>query len=105
MKNHTWELVPPPDSNNVVGSRWIFKVKRTGDGSVERYKARLVAQGYSQCEGVDYQKIFLPVVRYTSVRSLVAVANICDREVHHTDVKTAFLQGELNEDIYMKQNI
>ena len=62
LKNHTWDLVPPPDGKNVVGSRWIFKVKRTADGSVEWYKARPVAQGCSQCEGVDYQEIFSPVV-------------------------------------------
>ena len=73
----------------------VIQSKRTADGSVERYKARLVAQGYSQCEGVDYQEIFSPVVRYTSIRSLLAVANICDWEVHQTDVRTAFLQGEL----------
>ena len=103
LSNHTWDLVPLPEGKNVVGSRWVFKVKRNADGSVERFKARLVAQGYSQSQGVDYQEVFSPVVRYSSIRSLLAVANICDWEVHQMDVKTAFLQGDLDKEIYMKQ--
>jgi hypothetical protein len=82
MKNDTWELIPPPKGKNIVGSRWVFKVKHTvADGSVERFMARLVAQGYSQSQGVDYQEIFSPVVRCSSIRSLLAVANICDWEL------------------------
>ena len=103
LSNHTWDLVSLPAGKNVVGSRWVFKVKRNADGTVERFKARLVAQGYSQSQGVDYQEVFSPVVRYNSIRSLLAVANICDWEVHQMDVKTAFLQGDLDEEIYMKQ--
>ena len=103
ISNHTWDLVPLPKGKNVVGSRWVFKVKCGADGSVERFKARLVAQGYSQSLGVDYQEVFSPVVRYSSIRSLLAVANIRDWEIHQMDVKTAFLQGDLDEEIYMKQ--
>jgi hypothetical protein len=62
IENDTWELVPLPEGKNIVGSRWVFKVKRDANGSVQRYKARLVAQGYSQAEGVDYQEVFSPVV-------------------------------------------
>ena len=78
MNNQTWELVSPPENKNIVGSRWVFKVKHAADGTVERFKARLVAQEYSQSQGVDYQEIFSPVVRYSSIRSLLAVANICN---------------------------
>jgi hypothetical protein len=103
IDNHTWDLVPPPEGKNVVGSRWVFKIKRNADGSVQRYKARLVAQGYSQSQGIDYQDVFSPVTRYNLIRSLLAVANVCDWEVHQMDVKTAFLQGDLEDEIYMKQ--
>ena len=70
-----------------VGSRWVFQVKRDGNGSVERFKVYLVAQGYSQAEGVDYDEVFSPVVRNTSARSLLAIANGLDLEVHQMDVK------------------
>ena len=103
MENNTWDLVPPPENKNVIGSKWVYKVKRNADGSVERFKARLVAQGYSQSQGIDYEEVFAPVARYNSIRSLLAVANICDWEIHQMDVKTAFLQGELEEEIYLKQ--
>ena len=67
ISNCTWELVPPPKGKNIVGSRWVFKVKHNANGTVERFKARVVAQGYSQSHGVDYQEIFSPVVRNTSI--------------------------------------
>ena len=103
LSNDTWDLVPLPEGKNVVGSCWVFKLKHNSDGSVERYKACLVAQGYSQSEGVDYQEVFSPVVRYSIIRSLLAVANIYDWEIHQMDVKTAFLHGDLEEEIYMRQ--
>ena len=103
MENETWELVPPPEGQNVVGSRWVMKVKRNEDGSVDRYKARLVAQGYSQTKGTDYDEVFSPVARHTSLRTLLALANAHNLEVHQMDVKTAFLNGEIDCDIYMSQ--
>ena len=103
MENETWELVPPEENQNVVGSRWVYKVKRNEDGSVDRFKARLVAQGYTQTRGTDYEEVFSPVAKHTSLRTLLALANEHDLEVHQMDVKTAFLNGELDYDIYMSQ--
>ena len=105
FKNDTWDLVPPPEGKNIVGSRWVLNVKRDENGSVNRFKARLVAQGYSQVKGVDYDEVFSPVARNTSVRSLLALANARhDLEIHQMDVKTAFLNGSLDCEIYMSQS-
>ena len=90
LENDTWELVPPCDDQNVVGSRWVLKVKRKEDGSIDRFKARVVAQGYSQTKGEDYDEVFSPVARHTSLRTLLALANEYDLEVHQMDVRTAF---------------
>ena len=105
ISNHTWELVSPPSNKNIVGNRWIFKVKRNSDGTVDRFKARLVAQGYSQTEGIDYDEVFSPVARYTSIRSLLALATVKDWHVHQMDVKTAFLQGSIDTEIFMEQPV
>ena len=80
-----------------------MKIKRNGYGSKDRFKARFVAQGYSQVRGVDYEVVFSPVARYTSVRSLLALANAQDLEIHQMNVKTAFLNGSLDCEIYMSQ--
>ena len=96
LMNDTWDPVPPPEGKNIVGSCWILKVKHDKNGSVDHFKARLVAQGYSQVRGVDYDKVFSPVSRNTSVISLLALANAHDLEIHQMDVKTAFLNGSLD---------
>ena len=103
LTNNTWELVPRPSDQNVIGCRWVYKVKRRGDGSIDRYKARLVARGYSQTEGVDYEEVFAPVARATTIRTLLSLANSYNLEVHQMDVKTAFLHGVLDCDLYMEQ--
>ena len=103
IENDTWELVPMPEGKNIVGNKWVFKVKRDENGDVQRYKARLVAQGYSQTEGVDYNEVYSPVVRNTTIRSLLALSNAKNWEVHQMDVRTAFLQGNLEEEVYMRQ--
>ena len=103
INNETWELVPPPLDANIVGSKWVLKVKRDANGNINQYKARLVAQGYSQEKGVDYDEVFSPVARNKSVRSLLALANAHDLEIHQMDVKTAFLNGSLDCEIYMSQ--
>ena len=102
-KNNTWELVKRPKEKNVIICKWVFKVKHKANGSVDRYKARLVAQGYSQEEGEDYDDTFVPVARYSSIRSILAVANQLNLEVHQRDVKTAYLNGDSEHEIYMEQ--
>jgi hypothetical protein len=101
ISNETWELVPPPEGCNVIGSKWVMKIKRDADGNVDRHKARLVAQGYSQTPGIDYEEVFSPVARHSSIRTLLALANKHNLEIHQMDVKTAFLNGYIEHDIYM----
>ena len=99
-KNHTWDLVTLPPGRKVVTCKWIYKLKE-GQSPEEgvKYKSRVVARGFSQREGVDYNEIFSPVVRHTSIRVLLAIVARQDLELEQFDVKTAFLHGELEEEI------
>ncbi|KAF7371239.1 Transcription factor [Mycena sanguinolenta] len=103
--NNTWELVNTPESANIVGNKWVFRIKRDAAGRVQRYKARLVAQGFSQVEGVDYFDTFAPVARLSSVRTILALAARLDLEIHQIDIKGAYLNGKLTEKerIFMRQ--
>jgi hypothetical protein len=103
MKNKTWTLVDLPPERKAIGCKWVFKVKYDAQGNVERYKSRLVAKGYSQTEGVDFNETFAPVAKFNSIRLLIALAAQYDLELHQMDVKTAFLNGDLEEEIYMEQ--
>ena len=93
MKNDVWEVVPRPEGKSVVTSRWLYKVKHATDGSIEKFKARFVARGFSQVEGVDYEETFAPVARYTSIRSIILITAKMGWNIHWMDVKTSFLNG------------
>jgi hypothetical protein len=100
----TWELVDPPQGARVLPCRWVFAIKLAPDGvSVERYKARLVVKGFAQVEGVDYFDVYAPVCKFAALRGLLAVAAAQDLEIHHIDIKTAFLNAPLEEELYMQQ--
>ncbi|GJU92725.1 retrovirus-related pol polyprotein from transposon TNT 1-94 [Tanacetum coccineum] len=102
-KNKTWELVPLPGGRKPIGNKWVYKIKRNGDDQVERYRARLVVKGYAQKEGIDFNEIFSPVVRMTTIRVVLAMCATYDLHLEQLDVKTAFLHGNLEEEIYMLQ--
>lgn len=102
-KNKTWTLVELPVGCKAIGLKWVFKIKRNADGSVRKYKARLVAKGYVQRYGVDFDEVFSPVARIETVRVIIASAASNGWEIHHLDVKTAFLHGNLIEEVYVSQ--
>ena len=102
-KNEAWDLVEFPAGRKPIGRKWVFKKKMNVEGKVEKYKARLVEKGYSQVPRIDFGDIFSPVAKVTSIRLLLSVATAFDFEIEQMDVKTSFLHGDLEEEIYMKQ--
>jgi hypothetical protein len=98
-RNDTWELVDLPVGSRKIGVKWIYKTKYNENGKVEKHKARLVAKGYSQKYGVDYNEVFAPVARWDTIRTILVVAASNDWKVYQLDVKSAFLHGELLEDV------
>lgn len=102
-QNQAWELVDLPESRKTVGSKWVFKRKHDQDGKIIEYKARLVAQGFSQKYGEDYDEVFAPVTRSSTFRLLLSVSGKRKLKIKQFDIKTAFLNGELTEEIYLKQ--
>jgi hypothetical protein len=103
--NQVRELVDLPLGRKSIGNKWVLKIKRKADGSIDKYKARLVAKGYTQRESVDYKETFSPVVRFACIRLILAMVASLDLEFHQMDVKTAFLNRELDEEIFMDQLI
>jgi hypothetical protein len=103
LKNNTWTLVPSSVAKNVVGCKWIFKLKRKADGSIERHKARLVAKGFHQHAGIDFGETFSPVVKPTTIRTVLSHAYSAGWSMKQIDIQNTFMDGLLSEDVYMEQ--
>ena len=101
--NTTWSLILPPKGRRVLSGKWVYKLKRGPDGSVVRYKARWVVRGFEQQEGIDYQETFASVVKPMSYKAIFAIAAALDLELEQMDVKTAFLYGDIEEEVYVEQ--
>lgn len=103
MKNKTWHLVPPKKGLNVIDCKWVYKIKRKPDGSLDRYKARLVGKGFKQRYGIDYEDTFNPVVKAATIRIILSIAVSRGWSLRQLDVQNAFLHGYLEEEVYMQQ--
>lgn len=101
-ENKTWSLIPIDTSKKLLDSKWIFKIMKDETGKINRYKARLVPKGFQQREGLDYTETFSPVVRHDSLRTFLALSTLKDLELIQFDVKTAFLHGKQNDELYIK---
>jgi hypothetical protein len=103
MKNEVWEIIPRPKEKLVVTSKWVYKIKHAADGSVDKYKERFVATGFSQKEGEDYDETFSLVARYTSIRAIISLVASMGLKLHQMDVKTTFLNGAIEEEVYIEK--
>ena len=101
-KNNTWELVPRPIDKNLIGSKWVFKNKMNEQGQIVRNKARLVCKGYTQVEGQDFDETFAPVVRLEAIKMFLTYATHKKFKVYQIDAKSTFLNGYLEEEVYIE---
>lgn len=103
LRNKTWHLVPPPRGKNIIGCKWVYKIKRKADGSIDRYKVRLVAKGFKQRYGLDYEDTFSPIVKVATIRLILSIAVSKGWSLRQLDVQNAFLHGVLEKEVYMHQ--
>ena len=102
MKNDVWDIVPKPESKSVLSSKQNYKIKHVVVRSIEKYNLIFVARGFFQKEGIDYEDTFAPVERYTSIRTITTISSMMNRDLHKMDVKTSFLNGMIEEDVYIE---
>ena len=102
VNNHTWDLVQLPAGKRAIHNKWVYRLKE-GYGGKKRYKARLIVKGFAQKKGIDFDEIFSPVVKMTSIRTILSIVEVEDLHLEQLDVKTTFLHGDLEEEIYMQQ--
>jgi hypothetical protein len=103
IKNDVWEVVPKTKNKDVVYSKWIYKIKHAADESIEKHKETFVARDFSQKEGIDYEETVAPIARYTSIRTIISLAAKMKWKLHQMDVKTPFLNGVIEEEVYIEQ--
>jgi hypothetical protein len=103
LDNGTWELAQLPPGRKAVGCRWVFLVKKKSDGSIDRYKARLVAKGFSQRPGFDFDETYASTVKWATLRAILAFAALEDLEIESIDISSAFLNGDIDAEVYMQQ--
>lgn len=104
IKNDVWEIMSRPEGKFVVTSKWIYNIKRVVGGGIDKYKARIVARVFSHKEGEDYDESFTLVSRYTTIRYVISISYSKDCNLHKMDVNTAFLNGVIEEEVYIEQS-
>lgn len=102
IQNKTWHLVPPSQGTNIIDCKWVYKVERKAHGSIDQYKAPLVAKGFKQQYGIDYEETFSPVVKAATIRLILSLAMSRNLSIRQLDVKNIFLHGVLEEEVYMR---
>jgi len=105
MKNGVWEIVPSPEDKSMVTSKWLYKIKHATNGSIDKYKERFVARGFSQQEGFDYEETFSPTSWYTTICSLISLETLLGWNLHQMDVNIAFLNETIDEEVYIDQTL